>query len=343
MELSERQGMVLRAVVASWVGVAAPVGSKTLSQWLPVHLSSASVRNTMVELEDLRLIEKPHASAGRIPTERGLRVFVDELMAPARVEQFERRSLQHSFEATEGEALMALASQVLSERTRQLGFVLAPRLEHAPLRHVSLVRVSSERVLVVLVAQSGHAHRRAIEERASDQAELEHVAAALNERVAGHTLPEVREMLRAEARELRDRAGRVIERALEIGSRALAEADRDDRWGDLVIATRLALLEQPEFRDPERLRELFQALETREQLVEVIDRVLRRDEAVSVAFGAEAHDPALRGCALVVAPYGSLDRPLGALGVIGPQRMDFVRIVPLVGYLSRLVTEKLRA
>jgi heat-inducible transcriptional repressor len=208
---------------------------------------------------------------------------------------------------------------------------------------VSLVRVTRERLLVVLVAQSGQAHRRVIEDRGSgDQAELERIAALLNERIAGRTLSAVRRTLEAEARELRDAAGRLLQRALEIGARALAGGEPRDGFGDLVIATRLALLDQPEFRDPERLRELFAALETREQLVLLIDRVLRSD-AVSVAFGNEVAEPALRGCALVVAPYGRRARPLGALGVIGPSRMDFARIVPLVGYLSQLVTEKLRA
>lgn len=340
--LSERQCMVLRAVVAAWVGEAAPVGSRTLSHWLPVHLSAASVRNTMAELEERGLIEKPHASAGRVPTEAGLRIFVDQLMSPARVADYEQRTLEHVFEGTAGDAVMERASQVLSDRTRQLGFVLAPRLERAPLRHVSLVRVSTDRLLVVLVASSGQAYHRVVDDRGTgDQAELERIAAALNERIHDRTLPEVRAILEAEARALRDHANELLMRALDIGARALAPAEADLR-GDLVIATRLALLDQPEFRDPVRLRELFAALETREQLVDLIDGVLRGGD-VSVAFGAEAPDPALRGCALVVAPYGEQARPLGALGVIGPNRMDFVRIVPLVGYLSRLVTEKLSA
>ena len=332
---------MLRAVVAAHVGEAAPVGSETLTHLLPMSLSPASVRSVLAELASLELVEKPHASAGRVPTERGLRLFVDELLQAPRLAPYERRTISFSLDEAEADRVVTVASQLLSERTRMLGFVVAPRLERVALCHLSLVRLSSERLLAILVSQDGLAHRRVLEDASgTGQAELDRMAAMLNERVAGRTLPELREALSGEARVLRDQAESLLARAIALGSRAVS-AEEDDRV-DLVIATRLALLDQPEFRDPERLRGLFAALEAKEWLIGVLDQMIG-EGGVNVAFGEEMEEPALRRCALVATRYGRDESPLGVLGVIGPSRMNFGHVIPLVGYLSHAVTEKLTA
>jgi heat-inducible transcriptional repressor len=339
--ISERQEQVLRAVVTAYVGDATPVGSVTVSHLLSVPLSSASIRNTMAELAELGLLSKPHSSAGRIPTPLGLRVFVDQLVGARPVEEFERRDLAGSLGSAQGDTVLRLASDLLSQRTRQLGFVVAPRLARVALRHVSFVRLSTERVLAVLVSQTGVAYRRILEDAGrDDQAELDRIATGLNERIVGRTLPEARDALAREARQLRFQADRLRERTLALAARALAEVPLDA--ADVVIGTWLALLDQPEFRDPERLRELMQAIEARERLVAILDQLLPAGRA-GVAFGDEIGEPGLRRCALVVAPYGGTASPLGLLGVLGPSRMDYGRIIPFVDTLSRLMTERLCA
>jgi heat-inducible transcriptional repressor len=339
--LSERQGRVLRAVVAAYVGGAAPVGSVTVSYLLSVPLSSASIRNTMAELAELGLLTKPHSSAGRMPTALGLRVFVDQLVGARPIDEFERRDIVAGFEAAEGDTVLRLASDLLSQRTRQLGLVVAPRLERVALRHVSFVRLSTERVLAVLVSQTGVAYRRVLDDAGQgDQQELDRIASTLNERLIGRSLGEVREALAGEARHLRSEARRVRERAIALAARALAGVPLATT--DLVVGTWLALLDQPEFRDPVRLRELLHAIETKERLVAILDQMLARGEP-SVAFGDELGEPGLRQCALVVAPYGGQGLPLGMLGVLGPARMDYGRIIPLVDYLSRVMTARLTA
>ena len=339
--LSERQTLVLRAIVAAYVAEAAPVGSRSVSHVVPVHLSSASIRNTMAELGALGLIEKPHRSAGRVPTALGVRVFVDRV-EPRGLGDFERRDLAGSVGEADPDALMHTTSRLLSERTRQLGFVVAPRLERAVLRHVSLVRLSSRRVLVVLVGETGEALRRIIDDvESGDQAELDRIAGALCERVVGRTLAEVRDGLACEVRALRSRARSAIERAVWLGWRAL-EGQGDDPSADLVIATRLALLDQPEFHDPSRVRQLFTALEDGESLLRVLEKVIGAG-GLTVALGEELGDPDLRQLAFVAAPYGRDDGPHGVLGVVGPWRMDYARVMALVDYLSRLVSEKLSA
>jgi len=353
----------MRAVVTAYVADAAPVGSKTVSQLLSVPLSSASIRNTMAELAELGLIEKPHSSAGRVPTEAGLRLFVDDLLLPQQIDVEHQRRLRNSFGATDTQGAMELASHILSESTRQLGFVMAPRLSRVRLQHVTLVRVASERLLVVLVTQTGRSYNRLITDATSgDQAELDRVARVINERVFGRTLSELRESLRAEAVTLRHRAGSLLERAVLLGQRALELAEEVDEGMDLLVATRLALLDQPEFSDPERLREVLSAIEANERLTDLMETLIQ-DDGVSVALGDDLEEPGLQRCALIAAPYGGTQgraataspgdeinsggtsgrsSALGVLGVIGPSRMDYARIIPLVRYCSELVTEKFR-
>lgn len=340
--ITERRAAVLRAVVASYVGAAAPVGSQMIANLLPVPLSSASVRNTLAELTQLGLVEKPHRSSGRVPTEAGLRVFIDELLEPADLPRFEQRDIDYAFETAEADGVAAAASRLLSRYTRQLGFVLAPRADRAVLRHVSLVRVSSDRLLVVLLSDTGVVRRVIDSDPDLDQAQLDRMATLLSERVAGRTLHSVRAFIERERRDLQREANAMLARALELGRRALAETVSEP--ADLIIETRLTLLDQPEFSDPRRLRDLFEALETKTRLLEVLDDVIKPD-GVSVAIGEELDDPALRRCALVVSPYGGGEgrEPLGMLGVIGPSRMDFARVISLVDYLSQGVTGKLSA
>lgn len=339
-QLSERQAIVLRAIVAGYVGEAAPVGSRSLSHVLPIALSAASIRNTMSELAELGLVEKPHRSAGRVPTALGLRSFVDHLV-PRGLDDFERRELAGRVDEIDPEALMRSASKQLSERTRQLGFLTAPRGAQMVLRHVSLVRLSTSKILAVLVSDTGAALRRVLDdEESGDQAELERLASALNERIAGHTLASVRDALTREIGALRSHAHGLLERAVRLGWRALVESPDTDDPGDLVIATRLALLDQPEFQDPERVRQLFGALETRESLLAILRKLIDARN-VTVVFGEDLEGAELASLALVVAPYGNSEAPLGMIGVIGPRRMDYPRVVPLVGYVSRLVSERL--
>jgi heat-inducible transcriptional repressor len=339
-ELSERQRTVLRAVVTAYVGQAAPIGSATISHLLAQRLSAASIRTTLAELSELGLVHQPHTSAGRVPTDEGLRVFIDAL-PQAGVSEYDRRTIDFAVASTEPAAVAEVASELLSRQTRLLGFAVAPRLDRLRLRHIALVRLGGRRILAVLVTENGAAHRRVVEHDAPlTQAELDRLASLLGERVDGRTLVEVRELFAAEAqRELRQ-ADHMLRLAFELGARAVAVDEVAE--GDLVIATRLALLDQPEFRDPERIRDLFTALETKERLVELLDRLLARSRGVRVALGGEVDEPSLHRCALVAARYGE-DGSAGALGVIGPARMDYGRVISLVDYCSRVVTEKLHA
>jgi heat-inducible transcriptional repressor len=338
---------VLRAVVTAYVGEAAPVGSKMLSHVLPTRLSSASIRNTLAELDALGLVEQPHTSAGRVPSEAGLRLFIDQLLGRPPLSDYDRRTIDFGVEGADPHTVGRIVSQMLSERTRLLGFVLTPPMDRVVLQHMSLVRLSSDRVLAVLVSSTGAAYQRVVQDGAGlDDRTLERISAILRERVRGRTLPEVRDLLHREAQSQRLRADQLLGLAVELGSRALSADEADREAGDdLVIATRLALLDQPEFRDPRRIRELFEAIETKERLLEVLDEMLA-DPGVHVTLGGEVDDPVLQPFALVAARYGgsgSSEAPAGAVGVIGPSRMDYGRVMTLVDYIAHSLTEKLGA
>jgi len=341
-DLTERQQVVLRALVAAYIADATPVGSATISHLLSQPLSSASIRNTMAELRERGLVEQPHTSAGRVPTTAAIRIFVDHLMEAPALASYEQRELASSFDGVDASAAVQIAGQVLSQHARQLGFVVAPRLARVRLQHVSFVRLSSEQLLVVLVTRSGRVHRRIVADATwRDQAELDRVAALLNERIHGLSLEDLRARLAAELRGLRSRADGLIARALALGLQAI---DLDGEAGsDLHLGTRLALLDQPEFRDPDRIRELFAAIETGEQLLAIIERTVE-SAGVSVALGEQLDAPELVRCALVAAPYGrSGEPPQGVLGVIGPCRMDYRRVIPLVDYCSVLISRALQS
>ena len=327
---------MLRAVVSCFAHDAMPIASDAIAALLPVQLSPQSVRNTLAELEELGLVEKPHRSAGRIPTARGMRAFVDQLLPERELGSFEKRDARERLEG--GASIDASASRLLSERTRLLGFVVPPRLEEVVLRHLSFARLSSERVLAVLVSHTGRTYQRVLEHGGSgDQAELDRMAAALCERLAGRALREIRSQLVAEAAALRTRADLLLERLV----RDLPlSADATDQ--DVVIATRLALLDQPEFHDPARVRALLRAVEDKERLLALLDQILG-GSGVRVAFGAELGEQELEGLAFVAARYGKPGASSGTLGVIGPGRMDFARVIPLVRYVSQFLSEQGRA
>jgi heat-inducible transcriptional repressor len=276
---------------------------------------------------------------------------------PRQLPDFDRRSLSNECEEVTGEAVARWVSQQLSERTHQLGFVVAPRVERVPMRHVSFVRVARDKLLAVLVPEAGSIQQRVIDDRGSDdQGELDAVAARLNERLPGRTLGEMRALLEKELSDLRSEARSVYFRAADLGLRAFAVVASEP--ADLVITTRSALLSQPEFNDPDRTRAIFEAVETNQRLVDVIGRVLEDEgDDVSVCLGEDLEELGLRDCAMVAVSYGRGTRSgspsdrraggvkdhkaLGALGVIGPNRMDYGRVIPLVSYCSWLVTRKL--
>ncbi len=332
LELDTRLASVLVRVVEHYIGTAEPVSSRSIARQLPV--SSATVRSAMARLGELGLLAKPHASAGRVPTDDAFRLYVQRLMREAPWSRAERTRAEGELAETSGEdELLRRAAAVLSHTTGQLGFVVAPPPERVRLRRILFVRLASERVLALLIQERGGVQTRVIEEAEADQRTLDGISVRLSELISGLTLGEARARLEGAVERERERSA-VWRKALALG----AEGLRGEAAGELYVADTDFLLGQPEFSDARRVRELLAALAEKERMLRLVEKLLRAD-AVGVAIGAELEEPAMGDCAFVTAPLGS--PRAGALGVIGPVRMRYAHVIPVVRRVSELVGEYL--
>ena len=340
-ELSPRQHVLLRALVEEYITTAEPVASAQVVRDRSVSISSATARSVMAQLTELGLLTQPHTSAGRVPTALAFRHYVDSILSESSGPDAEidatAAALASALAESAGqvEALLRRAADLLSESTGQLGFFVAARPAHVILRHVHLVRLSSERVMALLVSERGLVQSRIFEERETDSRELERVAARLSEFIAGYTLAQARTRLTDALERDRSRSGRLWPKVLVLG--AMSVAGGPD--ANLYLADKVHLLAHPEFADVERLRDLLSAIDEKERMIHLLDRVLQA-EVLEVSIGTEIDDPDIRECALVTAPLGE-SPALGGLGVLGPVRMPYGRVIPLVRSLSTLVNRYL--
>ncbi|AAS95293.1 heat-inducible transcriptional repressor HrcA [Nitratidesulfovibrio vulgaris] len=346
--LGSRETHVLTTIIESYITSAAPVGSRTVSRRSGLALSPASMRNTMSDLTDMGFLEQPHTSAGRIPTPKAFRLYVDALLR-----QSARRDEAplHMVEALHGHepevgALLRRASNLVSEHARQVSMVLAPGPAEARLRSLDFVPAGEGLVLAVLVLEGGMVRTRLVRDDThfgSD--ELVRFGNYINAHYRGHTLSGIRNSIHHELSGGGAQLEAMCAQALALGSLALDSID-DDR--ELYVNGTRNILDQAEFAELGRMRELMDALEERSRLLELLDRTILEDD-VHVTFypddvsgGAQRRAPdGLRGCSMVSAPYGGAS-PLGVIGVIGPVRMDYRKVLPLVGAVSRVLTQLLR-
>ena len=340
--LSDRDERILGAVVEEYVQTAEPVGSRNLVKKYRLGISPATVRNVMADLEELGFLSQPHTSAGRQPTDLGYRYYVDHLMRPRPLPANRRRQIRRRIERSAEQALEELleaTSRALSQVAHQVGVVVAPPLEMSVFRHIDFVLLRPGRVLVILVSQSGVVHHRPVDAPEVDrQADLDRMANYLNALLEGLPLVSVRERILAEMEDERARYDRMLRQALELGSRAL---DRGPSEGDVYVGEPVRILEQPEFRDFEKMRQIFEAFERKGILIRILDRALS-GPGIQVTIGGENPVPDLRECSIVARSYGRGDRTLGAVGVIGPTRMPYPEVIGLVEYTARILSEVLQ-
>ena len=335
-ELDERARDIFRRIVESYLETGEPVGSRTLSK-TGLSLSPASIRNTMQDLTHLGLLGAPHVSAGRLPTHVGLRLFIDGLLEVGDVAEEERRSIEARLHAhaRNYEDAMNEASSILSGLAGGAAVVVTPTRD-AGVKHVEFVALGAERTLAIMVFEDGTVENRLIRLPAGvTPSALQEASNFLNARLRGRTLAEAKLDLRSELdrarRELDDTAARLVEDGL-----AAWGGEGEDRA--LIVRGRANLLETREtLEDLERVRSLFEDLEQKEQLIQLLDGV-RDGAGVRIFIGAETRLFSLSGSAVIAAPYMSgSQRVLGAIGVIGPARLNYARIIPLVDYTARVL------
>ena len=342
-ELNDRERRVLEAVIQTYVETAEPAGSRTLSKRFGLGVSPATIRNTMSDLEDKGYLYHPHTSAGRVPTDIAYRVYVDSLLRVAPLPEPERDRLAERLSSGPStiETILRRAAQSLSVLTQELGVAIGPRLDQTVLRRLELVRMSSERLLLVLTLEGGVMRTIFVELKGhiADHAVAE-VSMVLNERLGGLTLREIRASL---GQRLRDTgslgdAHDLLNIFVEEGD-ALFEVPLASASGDVVLGQTAHLAEQPEFATNESMRQLLALTDTREHLAEVLRR--RPETAgLSITIGGEHGDPRLERLTVVTAEYraGAIS---GVIGVIGPTRMPYDKVISLVTHTSRLVSDLL--
>lgn len=338
MEISARQREVLAAIVREYILTGQAVGSRTLVRRQGIESSPATVRNLMADLEDQGLLRQPHTSAGRIPTESGLRMFVNRLMERRELSGAERHEILRRYRLSDVEldGLLREVSRLLSEVSQQCAVVLVPRSECSVLKGIEFVRISERQMIVVLVMSSGLVQNRLIhvtESLSSD--EMQRVHNYLNELCVGRALGDVRELVLNELESEQHRYDRLLGRALELGAQALDRPIVDD----LVIEGKARLLDHTEI-DPDQMKALMRGIEQKRLVLRLLDDTIHGD-GVQVFIGAETKREEMRNCALVTCAYGDGKHTLGTLGVIGPSHMDYPRVVPLVDFTAGLLTKML--
>ena len=334
--LSERAQHLFRVLVQRYIGSGHPVGSRTLSRDSGLDLSPATVRNVMADLEELGLLCSPHVSAGRIPTVQGYRFFVDSLIKVAPIDGDELERLRSQLENKgERESLMDAATSLVSDVTHMAGVVTLPKQERLILRHVEFLALSPERVLVILVVNGSDVQNRVIHlGRPYSKAVLQQVGNYLNEVCAGKDLREVRESLLAELKEHRSSLNELMLTAVEMADKAFVR----DPGGEeaLLVSGQTNLMEYGELADMEKLRHLFEAFREKTELLHILDQCLRAD-GLRIFIGEESGFEVLAGCSVITAPYECEGEVLGVLGVIGPTRMAYDRVIPIVDVTARLL------
>lgn len=334
--ISERASILLKTLVEHHIRDGQPVGSSTLLRAAGLPVSAATIRNVMSDLEERGYLHSPHTSAGRVPTALGYRLFVDTLLQVQPLEDEAlaalRTELNPDKSATE---LVQAASLLLSNITAQAGLVTVPRQEANQLRQVEFLPLSGERVLVILVVNEREVQNRIIHtQRPFTEAQLREAAAMVNQRYAGQPLNRVKERILREMEEARSQIDSYLEDALDLANRAL---DQDGNEDEYVMAGESRLLGNATAEEMSRLRDLFDSFEQKRDLLHLLERCTRA-EGIQIFIGEEAGYEVFGNYSVVTAPYNDGSRTLGVLGVIGPTRMAYARVIPIVDVTARMLS-----
>jgi heat-inducible transcriptional repressor len=340
---SERAQHLLRVLVERYIRDGQPVGSRTLSKESGLELSSATIRNVMADLEEIGFLDSPHTSAGRVPTPKGFRFFVDTLLRVQPVGQSELRELRKQIdsEAANSQSLATTTSNLLSSLTRLAGLVTLPKTSHCTLRHLEFLPLSERRILAIMVVNSHEVQNRVLHvDRDYEAAELVKASNYLNEQFAGLEIDEVRRRLLEELRQTREDMNRLMLDAIAMAQRAL-EVGQDEEL-EYVLAGETNLMGFQELSDIDKLRQLFQMFNEKRDLLRLLDRTVTA-EGVQIFIGDESGYNVLGECSVVAAPYTRDNEVVGVLGVIGPTRMPYDRVIPVVDITSRLLSSALKS
>lgn len=335
--LDRRAQILLKTLVERYIAEGEPVGSRALSRFSGLDLSPATIRNVMSDLEELGFVASPHTSAGRVPTPRGYRFFVDTLLTVKPLARVEISHLEDSLHPNHPQRLISSASQLLSELTHFAGVVTASKRKVPAFRHIEFLSLSDKRVLLIIVTSEGDVQNRILfTEKVYAPAELTMAANFLNQNYAGLTFEEIHRRIHDELKQLREDMMQLMTAALQVGSEALSESTED-----YVISGERNLLDSRDLAsDMSRLRELFGLFEQKTSLVQILE-LSTRAQGVQIFIGGESGIAPLDECSVVTAPYEVEGQVIGSVGVIGPTRMAYERVIPIVDITAKLLSSAL--
>jgi heat-inducible transcriptional repressor len=334
---NDRSGQILRALVAQYIRDGQPVGSRTLAKASGLNLSPATIRNVMADLEELGFVAAPHTSAGRVPTAKGYRFFVDTLVKmqpPAELEVSRLQSQLAEEAGGDSKNIAAVASAALAALTRMAGVVTLPRQKQLTLRQVEFLPLSNQRVLAILVVNDHEVQNRILNmTRAYTESELRSAANYLNDKFCGSDIREVRKQILEELRATRESMNELMRDAIAVAERAF---DVSPDRSEFVVSGETRLMEFQELSNVDKLRQLFEAFSAQREILHLLDRSIAAD-GVHIFIGEESGYRILDDCSVVAAPYKINEDIVGVLGVIGPTRMAYERVIPIVDITARLV------
>jgi len=335
--LDRRAQILLKTLVERYIAEGEPVGSRALSRYSGLDLSPATIRNVMSDLEELGFVASPHTSAGRVPTPRGYRFFVDTLLTVKPLDRVEISQLEDNLHPNHPQRLISSASQLLSELTHFAGVVTAKKRKMPAFRQIEFLSLSDKRVLLIIVTPEGDVQNRILfTEKTYTPGELTMAANFLNQNYAGLTFDEIRRRIHDELKRLREDMMHLMTAALEVGSEALSESAEN-----YVISGERNLLDSRDLAsDMSRLRELFGLFEQKTLLVQILD-LSTRAQGVQIFIGGESGIAPLDECSVVTAPYEVDGQVIGTVGVIGPTRMAYERVIPIVDITAKLLSSAL--
>jgi heat-inducible transcriptional repressor len=340
--LSERAQLLLKALIESYIRDGQPVGSRALSRDSGLSLSSATIRNVMADLEDLGFVASPHTSAGRIPTDKGYRLFVDSLLKLKPLQHEEVEDIERRLrEATNGRSLLQTVSQMLSSVTHMAGLVTLPNPHYVALSQIEFIGLSENRALAIMVMNNGEVQNRVVQlDRRYSVEELRRAANYLNEAFAGHSLPDVRAILLRQLQETRQHMNQLMQDAIQVAQKVF-EAKPEEQV-EYVIAGETNLMGFAELGNVDRLRRLFEAFNEKHDILRLLDSCLRA-QGIQIFIGQESGYQILDDISLVTAPYLLDNQVVGVLGIIGPTRMAYERVIPIVDVTAKLLGSALNA
>lgn len=341
ISLNARAEILLKTLIDRYIADGQPVGSRTLARTVDLDLSPATIRNVMADLEELGLVMSPHTSAGRVPTQLGYRVFVDTLLKVRPLDSAEVRKLKGKLTGGhEPQHLIESASHLLSEVSKLAGLVMLPRRDaQLAFYHIDFVNISGQRILVILVTEDGQVHNRIIgADRKYAAAELSEAARYFNDTYSGEDFGEVRRRLLSEIRQTGEDMQCLVQLAVSMARQAMESTPADD--DSLLVSGESNLMDTPELGDVRKMRKLFEVFSTKRDLLHLLDQSMRTN-GVKIFIGSESGYRALEDCSVVTAPYSASGQLVGTLGVIGPTRMSYEHVIPVVDFTARLLSAAL--